>query len=314
MDPRFLSDRKHKDLVNFTNSFSNGNFIACFQFGKIYHGIIDHDFGILQPVTVKIWDTSSSVIRDNELRLMREVILLRNQKVECQPGAPKLLGYLCDGKHLGVIYDLKALNTVSSQLCQGDFSWLQRIKVAFWFARIVKFFHTQNPPFEPFVIHNIDATNILLDEDYIPKLFDYSLMTGGGIFPEESQDKTKRQKTGIQDDVFGFGVLLLSLITKQRVTKEDALESIIAQGCNLKSVSSLIGNKRVSLSPIHGSFEVDPYFYACDGPQTLELVMECLQSRPSMKEVVRRLQKLQVVRKHYDLVMFKPKPPNKHWG
>ncbi|KAG8383484.1 hypothetical protein BUALT_Bualt04G0018100 [Buddleja alternifolia] len=70
MDPRFFRDCTHEYLMKFTDSFSDDNCIARFQFGKIYHGIIPHDFGPTQPVTVKIWDTSSSVIRDNELRLM----------------------------------------------------------------------------------------------------------------------------------------------------------------------------------------------------------------------------------------------------
>ncbi|KAG8386870.1 hypothetical protein BUALT_Bualt03G0193900 [Buddleja alternifolia] len=328
MDPRFFNHNKYEDLVKYTNSFSDENCIGSFQFGKIYRGNIYRGYDLFQPVIVKIWDTSSDVICENELRLMREVTLIRNEKVLCQPAVPKLLGYLCDGKHLGVFYNLKALNTVRNQLCEGlyemkcslifadvlyDFNWARRIKVGLWFARIVEFFHSSRPPFEPFVIHNIDANNILLDEDYVPKLFDFSLMTGGGIFPEEPED----EKTCGRDDVFGFGLLILSLISKQNISKEVALDFIRSEGCNWKSVSSLIGNKKVSLSPIHGIFEADPYFDACDGSQVVELVLDCLKSipdqRPSMKQVVERLEKLQIAQNHAELLEVKPKPPSRYW-
>ncbi|KAG8373886.1 hypothetical protein BUALT_Bualt11G0071900 [Buddleja alternifolia] len=292
MDPAFFGSSKYENLMEYTNSFSAENLIGDFKFGKIYRGNIERGYEIIQPVTVKIWDTSSDVICDNELRLM---------------------------------------------LVADDFNWLRRIKVGLWFARIVEFFHSRSPPFEPFVIHNINANHILLDEDYIPKLFDFGLMTGGGIFPEEPQD----EKTCGRDDVFGFGLLLLSLISKRIISEEDAVKSIKSEGCYWKSGSSVIGNKKpklqhtstteihskkseapalpeqkASLSPIHGSLEADPYFDACDGSQVVELVLDCLKSvpdqRPSMKQVVQRLEKLQIAQNHADLLEFKPKP-SRYW-
>ncbi|KAG8386880.1 hypothetical protein BUALT_Bualt03G0194900 [Buddleja alternifolia] len=218
---------------------------------------------------------------------MREVVFLRNEELKCLPAAPKLLGYVCDGEHLGVVYLLKAISTVRTQLDKDEFNWLRRIKGGLWFARLVKFFHSPTMPFGPFLVHNIDATHILLDEDYIPKLFDFSWMTGGGIFPRESEHETERPQM-----------------------EKDA-ESIMTQWNNVSEL------KYVDLPLVHRSFEADPYFYACDGSQISWLVTECLHSvpdkRPSMEQVVRILEKLQVVHKHADLLEIKPKAPSKYW-
>ncbi|KAK4440817.1 putative receptor-like protein kinase [Sesamum alatum] len=321
MDPYFRSELKYESLEKITNSFGDENYIGRFLFGKIYHGIIDRGWGGLgRSGTVKIWDKSIST---NDLTFMREVTLLRNEMVKCQPGVVELLGYVCDGEHLVLLYDFKTLTTLCSQLHQDDFNWLLRIKVALCLARTVKFFHSQNPPFGPFVIHNIDANHILLDEDYIPKLFDFSLMTGGGPFPKEPHDENEPpcQNSGGKDDIFAFGLLLLSLTSKQIISKSETMGSLIPHGSewNLSEVESggsLIGNEKVCLSLVHGSFEAEPYFYATDGQEILRVVMQCMHpspdERPSMKQIVARLQKLQVVQNHGDLVVVKPKDRPKY--
>ncbi|KAL0417795.1 UNVERIFIED_CONTAM: Receptor-like protein kinase [Sesamum radiatum] len=313
MDPYFRSEITYELLEGMTNSFGDENYIGRFLFGKIYHGIIDYKCRGLQPGTVKIWDKSVST---NDLTFMREVILLRNEMVNCQPGVVKLLGYVCDGEHLALLYDFKTLTTLCNKLHQDDFDWLRRIKVALCIGRTVKFFHSQNPPLGPFVIHNLDANHILLDEDYIPKLFDFSLMTGGGPFSKKPHEETEppSQKSGEKDDIFSFGLLLLSLTSKQIISKKEIMGSLIPHGSkwNLSEVESggsLIGNEKVSLSLVHGSFEAEPYFYAHDGREIWRVGMQCLHpspdERPSMKQIVSRLQKLKIVQSHGDLVVVK---------
>ncbi|KAK4440815.1 Receptor-like kinase TMK3 [Sesamum alatum] len=319
MDPKFGSV-SYELLEETTDNFVEENYIGRFLFGKIYHGILDRGLRRFErPTTVKIWDKSIST---NDLTLMREVILLRNELVKRHPGVVKLLAYVCDGEHLALLYS-KTLTTLCSHLHQDDFNWLLRIKVALCLARTLKFFHSQNPPFGPFAINIIDANHILLDEDYIPKLFDFSLMTGGGLFPKKPHEETEPpcQNSGEKDDIFAYGLLLLSLTSKQIISEKKNMGSLIPHGSewNLSEVESggsLIGNEKVCLSLVHGSFEAEPYFYATDGQEILRVVMQCMHpspdERPSMKQIVARLQKLQVVQNHGDLVVVKPKDRPKY--
>ncbi|KAL0310300.1 UNVERIFIED_CONTAM: Receptor-like protein kinase [Sesamum calycinum] len=320
MDRQFWSGIDYEFLEEITNCFVEENYIGRFRFGKIYHGIYDKTIRpLIRPLTVKIWDKSMST---NDMTLMREVIFLRNELVKCQPGVIQLLGYVCDGEHLALVYDFKTATTLCSQLHQDEFNWLRRIKVALCIARTVKFFHSQNPPFGPFVIHNIGANHILLDEDYVPKLFDFSLMTGGELFPKKLHEETEApcQKSGEKDDIFAFG-LLLSLTSKKIISEKEAMGSLMPHVSKwnlseMESVDSLIGNKRVRLSLVHGSFEAESYFYATDGEEILRVGMQCLHpspaERPSMKQIVRRLQRLQIVHDHGDLVVVKSKDRPKY--
>lgn len=44
------------------------------------------------------------------------------------------------------------------------FTWIQRIKVALGFARLHEFLHDWNPPCLPYLVRNIDAAHIMLDQ------------------------------------------------------------------------------------------------------------------------------------------------------
>ena len=46
-------------------------------------------------------------------------------------------------------------------LCIGSLTWLQRIKVAFGFARALEFLHD---PKKPYLVRNINAAHIILDQ------------------------------------------------------------------------------------------------------------------------------------------------------
>ncbi|KAL0417797.1 UNVERIFIED_CONTAM: hypothetical protein Sradi_1193200, partial [Sesamum radiatum] len=121
MDRQFWSGIDYEFLEEITNCFVEENYIGRFRFGKIYHGIYDKT---IRPLTVKIWDKSMST---NDMTLMREVIFLRNELVKCQPGVIQLLGYVCDGEHLALVYDFKTATTLCSKLHQGRSFFLQQL-------------------------------------------------------------------------------------------------------------------------------------------------------------------------------------------
>ncbi|KAG8386874.1 hypothetical protein BUALT_Bualt03G0194300 [Buddleja alternifolia] len=148
-------------------------------------------------------------------------------------------------------------------------------------------------------------------QDCIPKLFDFSLMTGGGIFPEEPQHETLRpcNNKGMDfPEEPQHETLRPCNNTGMYFTEEPKDEAKRPHKKTEEDVESIITHwNSLSESLVHGrSFEADPYFYDCDGSQISGLVMECLHSipdkRPSIEQVVERLEKLQVVQKHADLL------------
>eukprot|EP00257_Ricinus_communis_P001816 XP_002512394.2 non-functional pseudokinase ZED1 [Ricinus communis] len=104
--------------------------------------------------------------------------------------------------------------------------WKLRLKIVADIANVVVYIHTAFP--RPIVHRNIKASNILLDEDYVAKLSDFSLcvsipegksrvrdiMAGTmGLIASESL------ATGYfneKSDVYSFGVVLLVVLTGQR--------------------------------------------------------------------------------------------------
>ncbi|KAL0310299.1 UNVERIFIED_CONTAM: Receptor-like kinase LIP2 [Sesamum calycinum] len=189
-----------------TDNFCDQDYIDEFQFGKVYHGIgttkarYRENLGNLPEHSLYPYENPS--------RLMDEVIFLQQQEV-LHPGLMKLYGYCCEAEQWGVVYDFKSFNTVANLVLRDDFLWWQRIKVALRFAQLLRFLHVQNRGERPFLIRNISADHIMVDEDWNPKLYDFGMITGG--FWSHRTDE------------YAFGVLLLGLITKEVYTEEDRL-------------------------------------------------------------------------------------------
>ncbi|KAK2996768.1 hypothetical protein RJ639_028755 [Escallonia herrerae] len=153
-------------LEKATNGFSEENYIGTFQSGKVYRGKLDS-----RDVTVKIWEEPKIYPyfeQDNEDRLRAEVFLLQHEKLNSHPNLVKLLGYCCEGRNkLGVVYDLKPLDTVHNLILKDSFTWPQRIKVALGFARLLDFLHTGSHLYLPTLVRNIDAAHIMLNEWFL---------------------------------------------------------------------------------------------------------------------------------------------------
>ncbi|KAK6144761.1 hypothetical protein DH2020_021581 [Rehmannia glutinosa] len=316
----------YEELACYTNNFCESNYLGHFQFGKFYRGKIECAERT-QYVLMKIWEVSKIYIYkrgDNELRLMDEVILPRHERVTNHPGMAKLYGYCFEGDHLGVVYDFKPFVSLFNLIPEAGFTWLQRIKVALEFASLLKFLHAVKcSSYKPFIVRNLDCTHLVLDEDYIPKLCDFGLITGG-IFPDRTiytghhvlgsygYIDCSTIFSGVfsdKQDVYAFGTIFLSLISKSVYTEEDrqnsapcrvvwAWESFYADDDSETEV------KKPKFSLVHQSLVAESDYDPADGHKITMLAMECTDNdvsvRPTMKQVVRSLLKLKVVKKNAD--------------
>ncbi|KAL9142567.1 hypothetical protein ABFS82_14G178200 [Erythranthe guttata] len=232
-----IHNLSYQDLARFTDNFSESNYLCHFQFGKLYRGKIVHAESTLF-VMVKIWEDSQIYCYkpgDNESRILDEVILLRHHLVIDHPNMIKLYGFCYEVGRLGVVYDFNPFDSVYNLVLKDDFTWLQRINVLVRFASLLSFLHTIKSPYRPLTVRNLDCAHIVLDKDYNPKLCDFGLVTGG-IFPDRAKYKCCHVigSYGYLDigswfedhapdkpDVFAFGNILLSLISKRVFTEQD---------------------------------------------------------------------------------------------
>ncbi|KAG8387129.1 hypothetical protein BUALT_Bualt03G0221200 [Buddleja alternifolia] len=224
----------------------------------------------------------------------------------------KLCGYCLEGDHL-VVYDFKSFDSIYNLIPKDGFTWLQRIRVAMRFAILLKFLHTRKSSFyKPFIVRNLNVTHLVLDEDYNPKICDFGLITGG-VFPDRTIfkhhhvigcygyiDSCAFYAGDFSDkiDVFGFGAILLSLITKRVYTEEERLRSapfVFKLALNeyeeyeYGSESETEVN-RPKFSVVHQSLAGEPGYCPDDGHKLSMIGVECViglgSKRPNMKQIL----------------------------
>ncbi|KAJ4836399.1 hypothetical protein Tsubulata_046786 [Turnera subulata] len=298
----------YDDLRIFTNDFSDENRIYDFQFGKLFRGRIQD-----REVVVKIWQPGGiyrSGHDNNTLRLRDEIILLQLPELICNPNLVELIGYCREGEHIGVVYDLKALDTVFNLIRKGSLTWLQIVKIGIGFASLLKFLHTDNPPLQSYIVCNISPSHIILDQDFFPMLIDYGELSGG-ILPDSRPVKGMGPRGCFgymrdayaytqKNDVYAYGSVLLSLLCKRVFTEEDRLSyrPYVAEWAESQFKASLFS------SLVDQSFVKEEGYFHRDAIEVTKLAIQCVayysEDRPTMEQVVKRLLKLKVVHAHAD--------------
>ncbi|KAI8561162.1 hypothetical protein RHMOL_Rhmol04G0316200 [Rhododendron molle] len=228
-----------------------------------------------------------------------EVMFLTDASVVDHPSLVIVIGYCCDEQVRGVVYDLDPVDTLHNMV----------LKVALGFARLLEFLHGHD---KPYLVFNIDACHIMLDQEFNPILFDFGLMSGGIIGELSYPKKFIYMSLGYVDpffvdtgmqhdlscDVFSYGVILIELIAKIVIDLEKSVKLLDLPDERAKLVY------KPGFSLIQESLEKDPGYDATDGPMITNLAMRCVEyypeNRPTMKEVVEQLEGLRVVKLHGD--------------
>nr|XP_015895575.1 probable serine/threonine-protein kinase PBL11 isoform X1 [Ziziphus jujuba var. spinosa] len=304
-----------EELSAITDNFSQENFIGITQFGKVCRGTIVENWDRMKPrqVMVKIWENCYRTPRciSCEEAVDEEKLFLTHPSVRGHPNFLKLIGF-CQEFHIqGTVYDFEPLDTVHNLIKKDDFSWPQRIKVALELARSLEFLHGAE---KPYFVRNLIPAHIIVDKNYSPKIFDFCQMSGGVLGKityekrvlgfclgyEDIKPEAVDDQSLIYHDVFSYGNILLGLISKQ-VTDiyDDFMMDFIAHEWARKEY-------KPKCSLVHPSLVKDSGFHADDGIAITELGMRCIdldmESRPSMKDIVKSLEDLQVC-EHKDLQM-----------
>uniref|UniRef100_A0A2N9E6J1 Protein kinase domain-containing protein n=1 Tax=Fagus sylvatica TaxID=28930 RepID=A0A2N9E6J1_FAGSY len=211
-----------RELQVATDSFSNKNILGRGGFGKVYKGRLA-DGSLVAVKRLKEERTPGG-----ELQFQTEVEMI---SMAVHRNLLRLRGFCMTPTERLLVYPYMANGSVASCLrerppSQLPLDWPTRKRIALGSARGLSYLHDHC---DPKIIHrDVKAANILLDEEFeavvgdfgLAKLMDYKDThvttavrgTIGHIAPEYLSTGKSSEKT----DVFGYGIMLLELITGQR--------------------------------------------------------------------------------------------------
>ncbi|XWS59685.1 hypothetical protein CRYUN_Cryun08bG0143200 [Craigia yunnanensis] len=218
----------YSELRVATHGFSASNKIGEGAFGSVYKGLLRN--GTI--VAIKMLSIELKSMR-GEREFVSEIVTLTNLKHE---NLVTLKGCCVDGANRFLVYNYMENNSLAQTLLGGEQNriklvWEARRAISLGVARGIAYLHEEA---EPHIVHrDIKASNILLDQNFIPKLSDFGLSrilrdnashisthvagTLGYLAPEYAISGRLTRKT----DVYSFGVLLLEIISGQTVVNFD---------------------------------------------------------------------------------------------
>ncbi|KAJ7953586.1 protein NSP-INTERACTING KINASE 3 [Quillaja saponaria] len=211
-----------KELRAATDHFNSKNILGRGGFGIVYRGSLN-DGSVVAVKRLKDYNSAGG-----EIQFQTEVELI---SLAVHRNLLRLCGFCSTESERLLVYPYMPNGSVASRLRdhihgRPALDWARRKRIALGTARGLVYLHEQC---DPRIIHrDVKAANILLDEDFeavvgdfgLAKLLDYRDShvttavrgTVGHIAPEYLSTGQSSEKT----DVFGFGILLLELITGQK--------------------------------------------------------------------------------------------------
>ncbi|XP_072983305.1 probable serine/threonine-protein kinase PBL25 [Typha latifolia] len=212
-----------RELATATKNFRADCLLGEGGFGRVYKGRLDKTG---QLVAVKQLDKNG--LQGNKEFLVEVLMLslLHHQNLV------NLIGYCADGDQRLLVYEFMRLGSLEDHLLdisydQRPLSWYTRMKIALGAAKGLEYLHEKANP--PVIYRDLKSSNILLDQDYNPKLSDFGLAKLGpvgdkihvssrvmGTYGYCAPEYARAGELTVKSDVYSFGVVLLELITGRR--------------------------------------------------------------------------------------------------
>ncbi|KAL2930916.1 hypothetical protein RDABS01_036326 [Bienertia sinuspersici] len=283
-----------RELQVATGNFHPKNILGKGGFGVVYKGCLPNK----TMVAVKRLKDPSFT---GEVQFQTEVEMIG---LALHRNLLRLYGFCMTPNERLLVYPYMPNGSVADRLrdpCSDwpTLDWSKRLHIALGAARGLVYLHEQC---NPTIIHrDVKAANILLDESFEAVVGDFGLAklldrsdshvttavrgTIGHIAPEYLSTGQSSEKT----DVFGFGVLLLELITGPKTV--DAGKGQVQKGMMLEMVKALYEEKKLDMlvdRDLKGCFRVDEL------EKMVELALQCTRaipsSRPKMSDVLKVLE------------------------
>ncbi|KAJ4785173.1 Leucine-rich repeat transmembrane protein kinase [Rhynchospora pubera] len=208
----------YNELRSATDNFHRDNKIGRGGFGIVYKGTLRSG----QEVAAKVLSAES---KQGIREFLTEIDAITNVK---HPNLVELLGCCIQGNSRILVYEYLQNSSLDHALLgpysePNKFNWSIRSLICIGIARGLAFLHEE---LDPHIVHrDIKASNILLDQNYNPKIGDFGLAklfpdnithistrvagTTGYLAPEYAWHGQLTKKA----DIYSFGILILEIIT-----------------------------------------------------------------------------------------------------
>ncbi|GMI77024.1 NSP-interacting kinase 1 [Hibiscus trionum] len=280
-----------RELHIATHNFSSKNILGKGGFGNVYKGILQ-DGTIIAVKRLKDGNAAGG-----EIQFQTEVEMI---SLAVHRNLLRLYGFCITSTEKLLVYPYMSNGSVASRLKgKPALDWGTRKRIALGAARGLLYLHEQC---DPKIIHrDVKAANILLDDyceavvgDFgLAKLLDHQDShvttavrgTVGHIAPEYLSTGQSSDKT----DVFGFGILLLELITGQRALEFGKAAN--QKGAMLDWVRKIHQEKKLEVLV---DKDLKNNYDRIELEEMVQVALLCTQylpgHRPKMSEVVRMLE------------------------
>ncbi|XP_074569722.1 putative serine/threonine-protein kinase PBL18 isoform X2 [Curcuma longa] len=292
------------ELQSATRNFRPDSLIGEGGFGCVYKGWIDE-----QTLTATR-PGHGMMIAIKKLKLEsfqghKEWLTEVNYLGQLQhPNLVKLIGYCSEGENRLLVYEYMAKGSLENHLFKRSaqpLDWATRIKVAVGAARGLSFLHN---PESQVIYRDVKASNILLDQDFNPKLSDFGLAKAGptgdlthvstrimGTQGYAAPEYLATGKLSAKADVYSFGVVLLELLSgrqaldRTKAVSDQNLVSSLRPWLNTLKLHRIIDPKLEGKYPKKAADAFALLASRCTADRA--------KLRPPMSEVLATLEQLQ---------------------
>lgn len=211
------------EIQSATQNFEDSLVIGQGGFGKVYKGQIN--IGTSDAAAIKRLDSTS---KQGASEFWTEIEMLSRLR-HCH--LVSLIGYCNDGDEMILVYDYMAGGTLDYHLhkVRTPMSWVQRLKICIGAARGLDYLHTGTGTQDGVIHRDVKTSNILLDENWAPKISDFGLSKKGPVNQPSTYVNTDVKGTfGYLDpqyyltgkltrksDVYAFGVVMLEVLCRR---------------------------------------------------------------------------------------------------
>ncbi|KAL6643221.1 hypothetical protein ACP70R_021402 [Stipagrostis hirtigluma subsp. patula] len=279
----------YRDLKSATDNFSEKTKLGEGGFGDVYKGLLKNGKTVAVKRLIVMETSRAKSDFESEVKLISNVH---------HRNLVRLLGCSSKGSEFLLVYEYMANGSLDKFLFgdrRGTLNWRQRFNIIVGMARGLAYLHQE---FHVCIIHrDIKSSNVLLDDDFQPKIADFGLArllpddhshlstkfagTLGYTAPEYAIHGQLSEKV----DTYSFGVVVLEILSgrKSNDTRlEPETQYLLEWAWKLYESDNLIALVDQSLDPEEYRPE--------EVKRVMEIALLCTQSavaaRPMMSEVV----------------------------